>query len=85
MKERKKPTKSFIARSIEEIEKEAFKVKYEEDKSKAIELVEAYFNGKDIVMKDPAHGVDDWISVRSPLYWSYLVEFCKNVDKYKIL
>ena len=55
------------------------------DKQKAIELVEAYFDGADIVMKDPAHGVKDWVSVRSSEYWSYLSEFCKNVDKYKIL
>ena len=35
MKERNKPTKSFIARSIEEIEKEAFKKGYEAGFSKA--------------------------------------------------
>jgi hypothetical protein len=56
------------------------------DKEKAIELVSAYFEGKDIIMKDPSCGVNDWVSaVRNPEYWSYLEEFCKNVDKYKII
>lgn len=55
------------------------------DKQKAIKLVNAWFDGKDIVMKDPEHGVSYWVSIRHPEYWSYLGEFCKNVDKYKIL
>ena len=54
-------------------------------REKALELVNAYFDGKDIVMKDPVHGVEDWVSVRHPKYWSYLTKFCENVDKYKIL
>ena len=62
-----------------------FKKKPKSDKLKAIELVEAYFDGADIVMKDPAHGVKDWVSINHPDYWNYLSEFCKNVDKYKIL
>lgn len=62
-----------------------FKKKPKSDKLKAIKLVKAYFDGADIVMKDPEHGVPDWTSVRHPEYWSYLSEFCKNVDKYKIL
>ena len=37
MKERKKPTKSFITRSIEEIEKEAFKKGHEAGKQEMIE------------------------------------------------
>ena len=37
MRERKKPTQSFIERSIEEIEKEAFKEGYEVGFSKACE------------------------------------------------
>ena len=37
MKERNKPTKSFIARSIEEIEKEAFKKGYEAGRHAMIE------------------------------------------------
>lgn len=62
-----------------------FKKKQKSDKLKAIDLVEAYFDGADIVMKDPEHGVNDWVSINHPEYWSYLSEFCKNVDKYKIL
>lgn len=55
------------------------------DREKAIALVNAYFDGKDIIMKDPARGVPDWVSVRHPEYWSYLTMFCKNVNKYKIV
>ena len=55
------------------------------DREKAIALVNAYFDGKDIIMKDPARGVPDWVSVRHPEYWSYLTMFCKNVHKYKII
>ena len=55
------------------------------NKEKAVAIVEAYFDGKEIHMKDPQHGVADWVSVRSPLYWSYLTEFCKHVDKYRIV
>lgn len=54
-------------------------------REKAIALVNAYFDNKDIVMKDPDMGVDDWVSVRHPDYWSWLTQFCKNVDKYKIV
>ena len=54
-------------------------------REKAIELINAYFDGKDIIMKDPMHGVHDWVSIKHPEYWSYLVMFCKNVDKYKIV
>lgn len=55
------------------------------DREKAITLVNAFFDGKDIIMKDPARGVPDWVSVRHPEYWSYLTMFCKNVNKYKIV
>ena len=55
------------------------------DREKAIALVNAYFDGKDIIMKDPVAGVPDWVSVRHPEYWSYLTMFCKNVHKYKII
>ena len=55
------------------------------DREKAMALVNAYFDGKDIIMKDPARGVPDWGSVRHPEYWSYLTMFCKNVNKYKII
>lgn len=56
-----------------------------ENREKAIALVNAYFDGKSIVMKDPIHGVSDWVSVNHPEYWSYLSQFCKNVDKYRIV
>ena len=55
------------------------------EREKAIALVNAYFDGKDIIMKDPVAGVPDWVSVRHPEYWSYLTMFCKNVNKYKIV
>lgn len=54
-------------------------------REKAIELINAYFDGKDIIMKDPENGVCDWISIKHPEYWSFLEEFCKNVDKYRIV
>lgn len=56
----------------------------EEMRQRAIDLVNAYFNGDEILMKDPDHGVYRWVTIRHPNYWSYLEEFCKNVDKYKI-
>ena len=43
MKERNKPTKSFIARSIEEIEKEAFKKGYEAGKQEMIDKAWDWF------------------------------------------
>ena len=46
MKERKKPTKSFITRSIEEIEKEAFKKGYEAGKQEMIEKACEYAQSK---------------------------------------
>lgn len=57
----------------------------ESDREKAHALIDAYFDNKDIIMKDPARGVPDWVSVRHPNYWSYLTMFCKNVNKYKIV
>lgn len=57
----------------------------EDARKKAIDLINAYFDGKDIIMKDPEAGVPDWVSIKHPEYWSYLVMFCKNVDKYKIV
>ena len=55
------------------------------DREKAIDLVNAFFDKKDIIVKDPKHGVSDWISIKHPEIWTYLGEFCKNVDKYKII
>ena len=57
----------------------------EEEKKNAILLIEAYFNGKEILAKDPQNGIKDWVSIKDDRYWSYLVKFCENVDKYKIL
>ena len=57
----------------------------ENDREKAIALVNAYFDGKDIVMRDPDAGVPNWVSVNHPEYWSYLTMFCKNTDKYQVL
>ena len=47
MKERKKPTQSFIARSIEEIEKEAFEKGYEAGKQEMIEKACDWFEDID--------------------------------------
>ena len=55
------------------------------NREKAHALIDAFFDGKDIIMKDPEHGVPNWVSIKHPEYWSYLAEFCKNVDKYKII
>ena len=54
-------------------------------REKAIELINAYFDGKDIIMKDPEHGIPDWISIKHPECWSYLDMFCNGVNKYKIV
>lgn len=51
------------------------------DKQKAIDLVKAYFDHKEILMKDPESGVKDWISVWDKNYWSFLGEFYKKQDK----
>lgn len=56
-----------------------------ENRQKAIDLVNAYFDDELIVMKDPQHGVSNWTNIKNPEYWSYLEEFCKNVDKYRII
>jgi hypothetical protein len=57
----------------------------EGDREKAIALVNAYFDGKDIFMRDPDAGVPNWVSVNHPEYWSYLTMFCKNTDKYQVI
>ena len=70
----------------EKLKSEIKKLKKEKsNREKAIELINAWFDDKTIVMKDPTHGVYDWISIRHPDYWSYLGEFCNNIDKYKII
>lgn len=55
------------------------------NRDKALTLVNAYFDGKDIIMKDHESGVLDWVSINNPKYLSYLDMFCRNVDKYKIV
>ena len=55
------------------------------DKEKALALVNAFFDGKDIIMKDPKHGVPDWVSIKDSRFWNYLTLFCKNVDCYRIV
>lgn len=55
------------------------------NRDKAIALVNAYFDGKTIMMKDPEAGVPNWTDIKNPEYWSYLDKFCREVDKYKIV
>ena len=57
----------------------------EEARQKAHELVDAFFDEKEIEVKDPAHGIPFWASLKDPKYWSYLERFCKNTDKYRII
>lgn len=54
-------------------------------REKAIELINAYFDGKDIVVKDVMAGINHWTSIKDPRFWTYLGKFCENVDKYKIV
>ena len=54
-------------------------------REKAHALIDAFFDSKEIIMKDPEHGVSNWVSIKHPEYWSYLTMFCKNVNKYKII
>lgn len=50
----------------------------------AIALVNAYFDGKNIEVKDKANGIPSWTSVNGRGVWTYLGEFCRNVGKYRI-
>lgn len=55
-------------------------------KDKALELVKAYFEGKDIIVKDPSRGVSNWISVDdSTIAYTFLGMFCENVDCYRVV
>lgn len=42
--------------------------KVKNNREKAIKLINAYFDGKDIIMKDPGHGVKHWTSIHDPNY-----------------
>lgn len=57
----------------------------DEKRKKAIELINAYFDRKDIVVKDVMAGIYHWTSIKDPRFWTYLEKFCENVDKYKIV
>lgn len=57
----------------------------DEKRKKAIELINAYFDGKDIVVKDVMAGINHWTSIKDPRFWTYLGKFCENVAKYKII
>lgn len=54
----------------------------EEARQKAHELVDAFFDNKEIIVKDPEHGIP---SIKDSRYWCYLERFCKNTDKYKVI
>lgn len=56
-----------------------------EPRQKAHELVDAFFDGKEIEVKDPAQGIPFWVSLKDPRYWNYLEQFCKNTDKYRVI
>ena len=56
----------------------------EEAREKALELVNAYFDNKDIEVCDPLRGVKDWISIDSLEIWTFLEMFCNNTEKYRI-
>ena len=57
----------------------------EEARQKAHELVDAFFDNKEIIVKDPEYGIPFWTSIKDPKYWCYLERFCKNTDKYKVI
>lgn len=42
--------------------------KIKNSREKALKLINAYFDGKDIIMKDPEHGVKNWTSIHDPNY-----------------
>lgn len=57
----------------------------EQLKQKAIDLVNAYFDGKEIIVKDPIFGIENWTSIKDRRYWTYLAKFCEKVDCYKVI
>ena len=57
----------------------------EEARQKAHKLVDAFFDNKEIIVRDPEHGIPFWTSIKDPRYWCYLERFCKNTDKYEVV
>ena len=57
----------------------------DENRQKALNLINAFYDEKDIIFKDPECGVHHQTSIYSSEYWNYLVEFCKSIEKYKII
>lgn len=58
----------------------------EKIKEKASALIDAYFDDtKTILVKDESHGVNDWISIKDPNYWTYFEEFIKYIDCYRVI
>ena len=56
----------------------------EEVRETALELVNAYFDGKEIEVCDPLRGVPSWTSINDMSIWTFLEMFCKNTEKYRI-
>jgi len=54
-------------------------------REKAHELIDAYFDRAEIIVRDPDHGVPHWTNIRSNEIWTFIEAFCENVDKYKII
>lgn len=61
------------------------KIRVTENREKALELVNAYFDGKEIEVCDPLRGVSTWMSIDNMSIWTFLEMFCKNTDKYRIV
>ena len=56
----------------------------EEAREKALNLVNAYFDGKEIEVCDPLRGIPSWVSIDYMSIWTFLEIFCKNTEKYRI-
>jgi len=55
------------------------------NKEKAIQLIEAYYDRKQIQVYDPDCDIKDWTNIENSFIWTYLEMFCKNLDKYRII
>ena len=60
------------------------KSRVSEERETALNLVNAYFDGKEIEVCDPLRGVKDWTSINDMSIWTFLEMFCKNTEKYRI-